>query len=142
MGAFLWQQNVQAKSISEISIEHTRCYGTCPVYKLTLRSDGTATFVGVAYVDKVGTYTAEFGGIDRLAQSIVQHRFQHFSTRYTSSITDMPHTITTVVSGGRRKTVDDYADTGPQALWEVETMIDGVVAQAQWKKVSNSTDFR
>ena len=142
MAAFLWQQNVQAASISEVSIEHTACYGACPVYKLTLKSDGTATFVGTDHVDKVGTYTARFGGFNRLAQAIAQHRFRHFSANYTNSVTDMPHTITTVVSGGRRKTVDDYAHTGPQALWEVEVLIDGVVAEAQWKKASNSTEFR
>ena len=143
---FARQQNVQAASlseptISEISIEHTPCHGTCPVYKLTLRSDGTVTFIGVAHVGKVGTYIARFGRFNRLAQAIAERRFQHFSARYTSPVTDMPHTVTTVVSEGKRKSVDDYAHTGPQALWEIETLIDGVVAEAEWKKVSSSTNY-
>ena len=136
LGTFVWQQNAQAASVSEVSIEHTPCYGSCPVYKLTLGRDGTATFVGVAHVSKVGTYTAKFGGFDRLAQAIVQRRFYHLSAKYTASVTDLPHTITTVVSGGKRKIVDNYADTGPQSLWEIQAMIDGVAAELQWEKVS------
>lgn len=32
--------------ISEIAIEGTGCFGSCPIYTLILRSDGTATYMG------------------------------------------------------------------------------------------------
>ena len=141
LGAFVKQtahaaSTSKVSSISEVSIQHTPCYGPCPVYTLTLKSDGTATFVGVAHVTKIGTYTAQFGGFDRLGQAITARRFQELNTRYTSLATDLSHTITTVVLDGKRKAVDNYGDTGPQALWEIQAMIDGVSAELTWKKVS------
>ncbi len=142
--AVAYPVRVQAQAaISEVTILHTGCFGTCPVYELTLRRDGTATYVGSNHVAKVGTYTASIGAarFDHLARAITLHGFNRFKPNYTISITDQSHVITTVVQGGHRKTVDNYADTGPQPLWEIQFIIDGVVAEAQWKKVSNSTDF-
>ena len=134
---FAWQRDVQAKnSITEVSIERTACYGPCPVYKVTLRREGTATFVGSSHVDRIGTYKANFGGFDRLAQAIERRDYRHFKDHYTAPVTDLPHTITTVVQAGRHKTVDDYVN-GPQGLWEIETLIDGAVAQAHWRKINS-----
>ena len=96
LGAFVWQQNIQAASISEISIQHTPCYGPYPVYKLTLGRDGTAAFAGVAHVDKIGTCTAKFGGFDRLTRATVRCRFWHLNEKYTASVTDMSHTTPAV----------------------------------------------
>ncbi len=123
--------------IAEISVEHTPCFGTCPVYKITLRRDGTATFVGSRFVDKIGTYTGNVYQFDHLARAVDQHGFGAMKPRYTSLSTDLAHVITTVVRGGKRQTVDNYGSTGPQALWEIETLIDGDIAQTQWKKVGN-----
>ena len=141
--AFAWQRNVQAQSvITEVSILHTGCFGTCPAYEVILRRNGTATFIGSNHVSKIGTYQAQLSGFDRLTRAIEQRGFQQFKSQYTVSLTDMPHTIITVVQGSRRKTVDNYADTGPQRLWEIQTLIDGTVAEAHWKKISSSTNYR
>lgn len=140
--AFAWQQSAQAQNaISEVSVEHTGCYGTCPVYKVTLRRDGSATFIGSRYVEKIGTYKAQFGGFDHLTKALEQRDYWRFKSRYAYPITDQSTTITTVVQSGRRKTVEDYADAGPQKLWEIETLIDGAVAEVHWKKVNNSTAY-
>src|SRR5437868_598498 len=42
--------------ITEISFERTPCFGTCPVDKLVLRADGTATYTGTRYVERMGEY--------------------------------------------------------------------------------------
>ena len=100
------QPSAEARNaITEVSVEHTPCYGPCPVYKLTLRHDGTAIFVGFSNVSKIGTYTATVGGFNQLAQALRRHNFQRFQPDYTSGITDLSYTITTVVQGGHRKTV-------------------------------------
>ncbi len=134
------QPSAEARNaITEVSVEHTPCYGPCPVYKLTLRHDGTAIFVGFSNVSKIGTYTATVGGFNQLAQALRRHNFQRFQPDYTSGITDLSYTITTVVQGGHRKTVKSDMVGEPQTLREIQTLIDGTAAEAQWKKVGSST---
>ncbi len=125
-----------AATITEITVEHTGCFGTCPVYKVILRQSGTATFIGTRYVTKLGTYTAFFGGFDHLARAIAARQFAGFKPVYTRPVTDSPSVETGLVAGGKRKIVVNYADTGPQALWEIQAMIDGAAAELEWKKVS------
>lgn len=132
------QAHAQAAApITEITVEHTGCFGTCPVYKVILRQDGTATFIGTNYVTKIGTYTAYFGGFAHLARAIRARNFDQFKSLYTRPVTDNPSVETGVVAGRRRKIVVNYADTGPQALWEIQAMIDGTAAELSWKKVSS-----
>ena len=140
--AFARQPNAKSQNaVTEVSIEHTACYGQCPMYKLTLRHDGTATFVGVRNVSKIGTYTAYVGSFNQLVQAVEHRGFQRFQPDCTSGVTDLPHTITTVVQPGHRKTVASDIVGEPQALWEIQTLIDGTVAEAHWKKISSRTDY-
>ncbi len=137
-GAVFGQPAVQVQNaITEVRVEHTPCYGACPVYTLILRRDGTATFIGVRNVEKIGTYTTNFSDFSQLTQAIEQRGFSRFKPRYAIPATDLPHTITTVIQSKGQKTVDRYGNTGPQSLWEIEAMIDGAVAEAHWKKVSS-----
>ena len=46
--------------VTEISVQRTPCMGDCPVDQLVLRSDGTATYTGVANVERMGNYTGTF----------------------------------------------------------------------------------
>ena len=39
-----------------ISLERTPCYGTCPIYKMEIFSDGSAFYHGERFVDRIGDY--------------------------------------------------------------------------------------
>lgn len=125
--------------ITEITLERTACYGFCPIYKVILKSDGTATYIGVKFVERTGTYKAYISGFENLAKIIEARRYFSLRDRYTEPVTDLPSAITSVVRNGKRKTVENYGNFGPLELWEVETLIDGLIANARWEKVSNST---
>src|SRR5262245_5877604 len=49
------------KKIKEISLERTPCFGACPIYKLTIKADGSVKYVGKRFVERAGTYTAHVG---------------------------------------------------------------------------------
>ncbi len=127
----------QLPPITVITVEHTGCFGTCPVYKVILRRDGTATFIGTRYVTKLGTYTASFDGFSHLVRAIEARHFAQFKPVYSHDVTDRPSVETGVGTETRRTLVVNYDNTGPQALWEIQAMIDGTVAEIQWKKVSS-----
>ena len=42
--------------LTEISLERTPCFGSCPVDKVVLRPDGTATYIGRRFVERVVNY--------------------------------------------------------------------------------------
>jgi len=79
----------------------------------------------------MGTYKGEAYGFDRLAQLILAQKYFDMKDDYFRPITDMPSAITSVVRGGTRKTITDYAETGPIELWGIEMTIDGILKNAR-----------
>jgi Domain of unknown function (DUF6438) len=127
---------VPGPAVSEISLEQTPCFGSCPVDKVVLRPDGTATYIGRRFVERIGTYEGKFaeGDFERLAGLMQSMKFFGMDDRYDRPITDHPSVITSAVLEGEVKRVVNYADAGPITLWGIEKAIRGVVAEIEWRK--------
>ena len=125
-----------ADPITEISLERTLCFGSCPADKVVLRSDGTATYTGKNYVERIGTYEGRMRQEDyaKLAELMEARKFFEMQGRYLAAVTDHPSVITSATRGGKTKVVDNYADSGPIELWGIEKTIQGVVAGIKWKR--------
>ena len=124
-------QSAQDKDqITEVTLERTSCFGTCPDYKVTLQRDGTIIYEGRRFVQMMGTYKGEAYGFDRLVKLILAQKYFDMKDDYSRPITDMPSAITSVVRAGKRKTIVDYAETGPIELWSIEMAIDGILKNA------------
>lgn len=130
--------------ITEITVERTACYGTCPVYKVTLRSDGTVSYEGKEFVKAKGRRSGRISPVDfqQLARQVQHIGFFDMKDEYVSKqnpngsrsrVTDLPTTLTTVQQGKNRKTVKDYYG-GPEALRELEDLIDRVSRSETWVK--------
>lgn len=121
--------------ISEISLERTGCFGTCPVYKITLRKDGTATYVGNSYARRRGTFDGKLEyGFEKLAELIYRQGFSNLENTYDSPFTDLDTAIVTVIKDGKVKTVSDYGSAAPVELWGIERLIDSISEEIVWKK--------
>jgi hypothetical protein len=120
--------------ISEIGIERTPCYGKCPTYTLIVKSDGTLRYKGVANVERLGEYTGKIDQFrfEQLAQFIKDSDYMELDDAYTHMITDNPSVYTTVLMSGKRKTIRNYANSGPTKLWAIEQLIDELMVKAQW----------
>jgi hypothetical protein len=121
--------------ITEVTLERTACFGTCPIYKVTLRSDGTILYEGQRFVQMMGTYRGTAYGFDRLAKFILKENYFDLKDDYSANVTDMPSAITSVVRDGKRKMINDYGGFGPVELWAIETAIDGILKNAKLQKV-------
>jgi Domain of unknown function (DUF6438) len=122
--------------VTEITLERTECKGTCPVYKVSFRPDGTVTYVGQKHVPRVGTFTGRISPqtFQRLSELLASIQYSQLDDRYSSPITDHPHAITSVSWSDKRKTIDNYAEAGPTSLWAFELVLDGVTATvSDWK---------
>ncbi|MDB6147540.1 MAG: hypothetical protein JWO45_1204 [Spartobacteria bacterium] len=130
--------------ISEITLERTACYGTCPVYKVTLQSDGTVTYDGKEFVKEVGKRSGKISKeqFQQLVAQIQKTDFFNLEDEYrtrknadgsVTAVTDLPTCITTVKSGARSKIVKNYFG-GPESLKTLEDLIDKISGSALWVK--------
>src|SRR5206468_3818802 len=90
----------QARSsdISSIKVEHTACFGTCPVYSVTIFRDGRVRYNGIEFVKEKGvrTKTISTGEFQRLAAKVDEIGFFKLKPAYRANITDLPTTVVTV----------------------------------------------
>jgi hypothetical protein len=121
--------------ITEVTLERTPCFGYCPSYKVTLRSDGTIIYEGRKFVEMTGAYKGEVYNFERLAQLISSVNYFNLKDNYRARVSDLPSAITSVVQNGKRKTIIDYGGAGPIELWGIEMAIDGMLKNAKLEKV-------
>ncbi len=129
-------------NFDSLYFERTSCYGTCPVYKAKIYSDGSMVYTGRVFVEKVGTYKATVSP-DLIIEMLGLMREVGFAKMldvYDTAITDVPSTITEFwgkLDGDvKHKKVMNRAD-GPQQLRILEKHIDFMIHRAQnWEKIS------
>lgn len=120
---------------TEIYLERTMCYGTCPVYHVTITGTGQVTYFGEHWVDKVGihTWTIDETAIQALNDAIKKYRYFTMKEKYDEMIircSDMPSCITSVrLEDGRyRKIIHEYgADYYPSVLKTFENKVDRII---------------
>jgi Domain of unknown function (DUF6438) len=129
-------QQVEAagSGVTEIGLERTPCFGTCPVYMLVIKSDGTFRYKGERAVDRKGEYTGKVNRyrFNQLVQFIRDSGYMELQDRYYRAVTDNPTVYTTAVVDGKRKVVSNYASAGPPKLWTIEELIDKLLLEAEW----------
>lgn len=126
-----------------VTLERGPCFGTCPVYSLTILGNGTVRFVGRRYTAHDGEATAEIPAarVDSLLAELRQGGYFGFAEEYVSGspacgryATDSPSVVTSVSAGGERRTIrHDYGcSDAPRELARLERRIDEVAGSARW----------
>jgi hypothetical protein len=130
-------------SAPAITLEHTACFGGCPVYTISVTPTGEVQYEGKAHVRKVGVATGKVPAerVDGLLSELERAGYFTFAERYTSPepacgryVTDSPSVISSVTLRGRTKRiVHDYGCGGaPGALVVLEHRIDEALNSGQW----------
>jgi hypothetical protein len=120
-------QAAPAPQAIRVTLERTACFGTCPVYSVTVTGDGRVSYVGSQNVRVSGTHTwtIDPAAVAALVAEIEKAGFFAMKDDYTGLITDQPTTYTTLTIGARTKRIKDYFGA-PKALKEIEERIDEV----------------
>lgn len=131
----------------QITLQRTACFGTCPVYKLTIKSDGSVTFEGVRFTKTTGIATGKItpGDFRTLAKEFEKINYFSLPDAYMPGtkecpqrVTDMPSAETSIRFNGRTKSVSHYHGCGTEGalakLTALENKIDEVVGTQKWIK--------
>lgn len=132
-----------AEAEVRISLERTPCYGTCPVYRVSILGDGTVHYQGTAHVRQEGSATAavEPREVRRLLDEFQQAGFSAMQESYTYGAaacgryaTDAPSAVLEITRDGETKRVQhDYGCMGaPRVLRELAGRVDQTARTAQW----------
>jgi hypothetical protein len=122
----------------KITLERTRCFGECPIYKVTLTGDGAVTWHGEDYVKTKGDAVAHIAPekVRVLFEVFRKAEFFWLFDRYiNTAISDYPYYITTISFDGHTKTVTDYDGQEmnmPAVVGDVEDAIDETANTARW----------
>jgi len=126
-----------------ITLERTACFGTCPIYKLTISGDGTVIYEGQDFVQVKGEQTASLSPaqIQDLITAFEQAQFFTLTDYINKDRTDSPSVITSMTLNGKTKTVNHYYgdDSAPQALFDLESKIDEITNSKQWTGLVTSS---
>lgn len=126
--------NEPRHGVTEIGLERTLCFGTCPAYVVILKSDGTFSYTGEENVRRKGTHTGKFSewSFNQLAEYLVDIGYMDLESNYEVPVTDLPTAYTTAVINGKRKIIRNYGDVGPTRLWALQQAVDGILSEAEW----------
>ena len=116
-----------------ITLERTACYGTCPVYKVTIYEDGKVLYNGEQFVENKGEHDFRISPakVKDLINEFYEIDYFSLHNEYTANITDLPTTITSIKIAGQAKRVSNYYGA-PEKLRELEDMIDEVTNSQRW----------
>ncbi len=118
-----------------ITLERTPCFGSCPVYSVTLYRSGKAEFHAVKNLPKIGDFSGRIDVTDfgRLCYFIQRTHFSEFKENYRANWTDDTTCIVTARTPDNKiKKVSDYGTVGPIQLWAIQQLIDGFRERIEW----------
>lgn len=121
---------------SSITLERGMCFGTCPVYSLTIFSNGSVIYDGQMYVKDIGIRNGsiKITSYNRLMELADDVGFFGMNDEYTAYyITDMPSATITITNGTKKRVEHYYGDeSAPRVLSEFEEAIDQAANVTQW----------
>jgi hypothetical protein len=130
------------RSVS-VTLRRTACYGTCPVYAVTIDGSGLVQYLGEWHVDIPGAQTSRIPP-EKLKDLLRDFEGIHFfdlQDKYSESCTDQPTAIISILVDGKTKEVSNYfggcegAKSGPQVdLAELAEQIDKAAGSGRWVK--------
>jgi len=131
--------------VESITLERTRCFGSCPAYRLSIARDGAVRFQSLNPGDStVATDRIAAAGFDSLAREAERIGFRSFPDVIRDDdelcgpmATDLPGARVTIQGSDGTKTVDDYHGCHGQnerlvRLRRFESRIDSVAGSSRW----------
>ncbi|MBZ0287154.1 MAG: DUF6438 domain-containing protein, partial [Anaerolineae bacterium] len=135
-----------------ITLERTACFGTCPVYSVSIFADGTVNYNGTDFVSVTGEQTNQIdpATVSQMVEAMTESGYFEWDEAYQDqSVTDLATVTTSVTRDGETHQIVHYLGdfSAPVALSFLEQWIDDMAWTGMWTGVmadpsgiSNGTD--
>ncbi len=122
-----------------VELTKSPCFGSCPVYTLTIYENGLAMFKGERNTDKLGLFMKKIGKeeVKRLTNKCVAANLWQFQDLYKSRIPDLPTVTLTYYEGKERKTITGKRER-PVPVLDIEAMLDDIAFSEGWRQVEGA----
>ena len=138
-GGFVdYTKKPEALYIEKISFSTSGCYGTCPVFELSVNIDGTATFDAEEFNDLKGNFTGsiEKQVLDALFNLVNYIGVGHLKDRYKVNWTDdQTADLTITYKNGTVKHISDYGLIGTFGLQRLYELMFAFRLSQKWKAI-------
>ncbi len=106
-----------------ISLERTACFGSCPIYKIEIFTNGKGIYSGEKFVENLGVINFKIStkNIQEIINYAEEIGFFKMKDQYYEPISDLPTTITKI----KEKKIINYSG-GPAKLRLLEKLIDRI----------------
>ena len=106
-----------------ISLQRGACYGTCPIYKIQIYTDGSGIYTGTRFVENIGVivFSLSENQINLILTQAEAIGFKNMKEEYSEPISDLPTTFIQI----KDKKIRDYVGA-PSELRELENLIDKI----------------
>ncbi len=135
-------RNISKNLLSQafISIEKTPCYGTCPIYTMSIDGDGRALLRSGDFMDEAGFFYATLQADS--VSSIFRHAkacdWDSYDTTYMNQYLDFPSTIVRFsIHAKDTVTVQYNTINAPAELRLLGNRLELLQAQMDWKPVAS-----
>ncbi|MCA0455106.1 MAG: DUF6438 domain-containing protein [Chloroflexi bacterium] len=136
-------QAQEAAAQPVITLERTACFGTCPIYTLSIFEDGKVVYNGDQFVTVEGEQTSEIAPetVEAMVNAFEEAGYFDWNEAYDAmTVTDMPSAITSVTRDGETHTINHYMgdSSAPLALTFLEHWIDQMTTSSLWTGSENT----
>lgn len=125
----------------QVLMERGPCFGSCPIFTMTVSADGSVVYDGIRFVEVEGRQTATLSEtqVQAIFEAVRAADFFDLDDRYEAQASDLPSITLEVTADGRNQTVYHYGlaceadfDPAPQALCELEALLEQIPASQGW----------
>lgn len=142
-----YNENPKKNKITKIEFSTSGCFGTCPVYKLTLNRDSLSVFnaryynftenENITYGKEEGTFSTKISKteFDKLEEYLNYCDFENLNKEYYVMHTDdETGNLKITFNNGKVKTISDYGMVGTYSLKNLYEKLAKLRFSEKWKK--------
>ena len=144
--AFSCKSNKQLKNMNKdeirFSMKKSACFGKCPIYKLTIRQNGYATFEGVANTDKLGIYGKQISKdqFKLLEKQFEDSNFESFPVKFQSQIADLPANTIGYHNGQVYKEISGKEER-PEQVMQLQFLLEKIADSGNWTLLQSQKEI-
>lgn len=128
--------NPPSINFQKIEFQADACFGECPVFNMTINSDGSASYDANMFNERQGQFktTIKQNYLDSLKTLINNADIFSLKDNYSTTWTDHPtYTLTVILNKDSTKKIVDYGPGGPDKLTKIYKQIFSLRQSQDWK---------